>query len=122
MVLGGQPGRQRRACQSRLHDPTARITSARHTLFIAVSQKLRLRLIFSTIASQAVDDSPTLRSFGSTPPVDFDRACFDPRNELMTKLDCVIERIEAADKKRIYSERVVFQDGFGDLFRCPYKT
>src|SRR5215813_1518155 len=47
--------------------------------------------------------------------VDLDRARFDPRNELAAELDRVVERVEAANEKRIDAQSVVFEDRIGDL-------
>ena len=61
-------------------------------------------------------------SLGRSPLIDFDRACLDPRNELAAELDRVVERVEAADQKRVHPERVVFQDRVGDLLRSADET
>src|SRR5215813_1099734 len=47
--------------------------------------------------------------------VDLDRARFDPRNELAAELDRVVERVEAANEKRIDAQSVVFEDRIGNL-------
>jgi hypothetical protein len=61
------------------------------------------------------------RSFGRSFPIDLDRACFDPRNELPTKLDSVIEGVKSADEERVHPEHV-FEDCFGDLLSSSDKT
>jgi hypothetical protein len=94
-----------RASQKPPHSPTAKTKSARRIVFIVIS------------------GGPwTARSFSRSPPIDLDRTCFDPRNELPTELDGVIEGIESANEKRVHSEHVVIEDCFGDLLGSADET
>src|SRR6266446_10804361 len=61
-------------------------------------------------------------SLGGSPTVDLDRASLDPRNELTTKLDRIVQGVEAADEERIHAERVVFENRLCDLFRSADQT
>jgi len=51
------------------------------------------------MAFGSTPDAQSARLFGRSFSIDLDRACFDPRNELPTKLDGVIEWVESANKK-----------------------
>src|SRR5436190_16044356 len=106
MVFGGQAwARAGSAYEARLHNPAARTTSARHDLFTVGSRRF--------VASGLVGFRSSLRR---APAVDLDRAGLDPRNELAAEFDRVVERVEAANEKRVHPKAVVFEDRIGDLF------
>src|SRR5262249_19451152 len=61
-------------------------------------------------------------SLGGSPTGDFKGAGLDPRNQLTTKLDRVVQGAESADKERIHAQSVVFENRLSDLFGSADKA
>src|SRR5947208_14628725 len=55
-------------------------------------------------------------SLGGSPAVNLKGAGLDPRNQLATKLDRIVQGVEAANEEGIHAEHVVFEKRLRDLF------
>ena len=61
-------------------------------------------------------------SLSGSPAVDLKGPSLDPRNQLTTKLDRIVQGVEPADEERIDAERVVFENRLCDLFGSADKA
>src|SRR5258708_15888263 len=78
-----------------------------------------LRIVISWPSSST---PATCTSFGCLNAIDRGGAGLDAWDELSSKFNRVVQRVEAANEKRVDSKSVVFEDGFGDLFGRRLRT